>query len=39
MEMFASNVKPDEALLPLKEHYERIIEEMEKDKEVLREAN
>lgn len=35
--MFAENVKPDEALKPLKEHYERIIEEMHKDKELLKE--
>ena len=37
--MFAANVKPDEALIPMKEHYERIIEELKNDKELLKENN
>lgn len=37
--MFAANVKPDEALIPMKEHYERVIDELKKDKDLLKENN
>lgn len=39
MEMLAQGEDPSVSLIPLKKHYERIIEEMKEDKLSLQEAN